>query len=887
MGKLHIIDVSIVVAYLILCLVIGLYKSTKIKNIKEYTLGNKNFSTFAIVATIFATYTSGATIGESERVYEQGLIYILFLLFNPLHWITTSMIFVKNISSFKGCISLSDIMYKLYGAFGRYITDFAVLIFGVGILAAQSSAIGYFSYYFFDIPHMYGVLTCMLVVILYSALGGINAVVITDIVQFAVFLIVLPIICSIALFDIGISYSMDKLSELTNSKLFHLNIQQLLSYALMCFLPICSAPYIQRLLMVKSKKEIKNVFYVITLIALLFNIVFILIAILAFLKKQDLNPKLVFFFIVDQYSHTGIKGIVFLGLLAMVMSTADSWLNTLSSMLTRDLITPFCRKLKDASEVTFARCFVVILGIATVIVALISREIIGLVWAAINFWYPLVLIPLVAGFLLFRTNLYSFVVATILSVITTLIGKYYAGEFGVVSLAVGVIGSAIGFFSAHYIQVKMGIIKKEDKNDLMSLIMKHSKPTLKERMKKYLYSWVDKIEQKTEKELYYTLGLFLMILNIPIMIFGYYVATDAVNFVAHYSRYLILFLGLIIILHELIGIKDVSPLFYTTLCLALPLFNTYLFIISGYKILWGINCVISVCLLFFFIHKLYAVMLGILGVLSSFAIYRILYSIEGYDIILDKHINKNAFALYALTASLVMIGYLMLRKYKKDKQLQVSLEALGHSIVHDARGPCFVTSTYLYLIKKALKDKKYDKIPEYVEQMELSNDIAQRDIKILLENMSDDLNRKSSDWGEYSARDCIEYAIKHVPVGDDEKNRIFIVDVDNKKEDFIFTGSETLLRHVLFNLIQNSLIHAGSKAQIKLFIHENKIYVKDNGFGIPDDIYEKLFEKYTTTIGNGLGLHFCKQAMIKINGDIECMTEKGKGTQFVLSFDEG
>ena len=43
MGKLHIIDVSIVGIYLFLCLAIGLYKSTKIKTIREYTVGSGNF----------------------------------------------------------------------------------------------------------------------------------------------------------------------------------------------------------------------------------------------------------------------------------------------------------------------------------------------------------------------------------------------------------------------------------------------------------------------------------------------------------------------------------------------------------------------------------------------------------------------------------------------------------------------------------------------------------------------------------------------------------------------------------------------------------------------------------------------------------------------------
>ena len=114
MGKLHIIDISIVGIYLLLCLAIGLYKSTKIKTIKEYAIGNKDFSTIVIISTIFATYVSaGATIGATEAIYRNGLIYALALFFAPLNWLLVKNIYAKN-KQFKGCISISEIMKKLY-----------------------------------------------------------------------------------------------------------------------------------------------------------------------------------------------------------------------------------------------------------------------------------------------------------------------------------------------------------------------------------------------------------------------------------------------------------------------------------------------------------------------------------------------------------------------------------------------------------------------------------------------------------------------------------------------------------------------------------------------------------------------------------------------------
>ncbi len=50
-------------------------------------------------------------------------------------------------------------------------------------------------------------------------------------------------------------------------------------------------------------------------------------------------------------------------------------------------------------------------------------------------------------------------------------------------------------------------------------------------------------------------------------------------------------------------------------------------------------------------------------------------------------------------------------------------------------------------------------------------------------------------------------------------------------------------------------------------------------------LFAKLFQKYATTEGYGIGLNFCKEAMRKMGGDIICNSTKGKGTEFILTFD--
>ena len=113
--NLHWLDLSIVSLYLLFCLYLGYSKVNKIKTLTEYAVGSRTISTLALITAVFATKIgAGATMGEIERVYSLGLFFAVTLMISPMFWFITAKIFAGNIDKFKDCISLTDIMRKLY-----------------------------------------------------------------------------------------------------------------------------------------------------------------------------------------------------------------------------------------------------------------------------------------------------------------------------------------------------------------------------------------------------------------------------------------------------------------------------------------------------------------------------------------------------------------------------------------------------------------------------------------------------------------------------------------------------------------------------------------------------------------------------------------------------
>ncbi|TDG95791.1 hypothetical protein [Cardinium endosymbiont of Culicoides punctatus] len=69
-----------VVTFLLLTLAVGIYFSNRVKDIKEYAIGHKEFSTATLVATIVATaYGGGGLTRTVEQVHAKGLYWIVLV----------------------------------------------------------------------------------------------------------------------------------------------------------------------------------------------------------------------------------------------------------------------------------------------------------------------------------------------------------------------------------------------------------------------------------------------------------------------------------------------------------------------------------------------------------------------------------------------------------------------------------------------------------------------------------------------------------------------------------------------------------------------------------------------------------------------------------------
>jgi two-component system nitrogen regulation sensor histidine kinase NtrY len=118
------------------------------------------------------------------------------------------------------------------------------------------------------------------------------------------------------------------------------------------------------------------------------------------------------------------------------------------------------------------------------------------------------------------------------------------------------------------------------------------------------------------------------------------------------------------------------------------------------------------------------------------------------------------------------------------------------------------------------------------------------------------------------------------------------IDCSHVSEDSVVQADPGQLKQVMANLIRNAIqamprggeVHVRSAVVNKEGRRFCRIWVKDSGEGIPQEIRARVFEPYVTSKkeGAGLGLAIVERIVFDHDGNIWFETEEGVGTTFII-----
>jgi SSS family solute:Na+ symporter len=338
---LGLIDYAIFFAALVAVLVVGVTAGEKVENLEDYaTSRGYRFSMPVLAMTLIVTAIgSNSSIGAISEIYNNGIIYVaqhMLALIGTFLVIQYAAHFMAT--RYSGNFSLYGILEREYGEVPAKISAGISVFLSLVYLSMQIIGMGYITKTFLGIPFILGASISTVVFVAYSSISGIRGVVYTDVLQFFIILVVFPILVGIVIYNMGGLQSVLVAVPKSKTLVFdHPNFKEYMYLALFWMMPfgLLRATFIQRFLMCKSGKELRQM----GLNYVLFDIIFFAMITLIALASVNMLPtgitgKEVIPAIMKDFLPMGLKGLAITAFFAVIMSTADSELHAAAVLVT-------------------------------------------------------------------------------------------------------------------------------------------------------------------------------------------------------------------------------------------------------------------------------------------------------------------------------------------------------------------------------------------------------------------------------------------------------------------------------------------------------------------------------------------------------------------------
>ncbi|TVU71240.1 MULTISPECIES: sodium:solute symporter family protein [Cobetia] len=450
---MHTIDLLGLLLYFAILLYIGYRSAKKTSSSADFAVAGNKIIWPVLFATLAASFLGGgASMGRAGKAFDEGYAFMFAASAFPIATILAGLFIAPRLKRYSGAQTVGDIMAHHYGRSARLLTGVFSLIFCIGILGAQALAIGTVFNAIMGIEISTGILIGMAVVLIYSTAGGMWAVIQTDVVQFVMLAVFLPITMIVGLDKIG---GPEALIAALPSE--HFSIMG--DYSPLMFASIFIAfllgetlvpPYTQRALSAPDSRHAKIGYSLAGGFGLLFYAISSTIGLIALVLYPQIAPDQAMPELIRDALPLGLTGLVLASLLAVVMSTADSYLNSAAVIFVADIYKPFINPaMSGKQQLWIERGVNLAIGLGAVIFALYATSIIDALLLSYALWAPTILLPFVFAVMFKIRCKRAGVAAMLAGALTTSVWKWSGLELealtGLTPLIAGVAANIVVF----------------------------------------------------------------------------------------------------------------------------------------------------------------------------------------------------------------------------------------------------------------------------------------------------------------------------------------------------------------------------------------------------------------------------------------------------------
>ncbi|ARJ50778.1 sodium:solute symporter [Staphylococcus lutrae] len=441
------IDFLVFMIYFTALISIGVIGVLKAKSSEKYMVADRNLGLFMLFGCLTAVFLGGSsTIGASQLGYEIGLSGFWFVFSLGVGITVFGLFLLDRIMNLR-VMTISELLYRRFGHRVRIIGAVVTAMYTLMLCVTQVIAMGAVVSRIFNWNMMTAILVGGCIVFIYTVLGGMWTLSITDVIQFLVmtigmFCIMLPI----SLHSVGGVTALFAHLPVSHLSFFNIGIGEILNDFVTYTLGVMVGQDIwQRFFTGKTKRISKTSGVLVGVYSALYSIAMILIGMCAYVLFPNIqNTQNVFSYMAFETLPPGLLGIVFAGLIVAIMSTASGTLLASATIVSRDLLQPYLFKnMEDGQMLRITRLTAFILAIGAMMIAIGVKEVLVAIDVAYAILTGGIFMPVLLGLLMKRLTAQAALIAIVASVIVVFIGITLFGPQSTVTLICALCVNAI------------------------------------------------------------------------------------------------------------------------------------------------------------------------------------------------------------------------------------------------------------------------------------------------------------------------------------------------------------------------------------------------------------------------------------------------------------
>jgi SSS family solute:Na+ symporter len=442
-------DVAVVVAYLVAMIAFGFWGKRRARTESDFLVAGRRLGPLLYAGTLSALVLGGAsTIGGVGLGYEYGLSGMWLVVAIGAGVLLLSLLFAGRIQRLR-VYTVSQMLQLRYGPGSSVLSG--VVMFGYTLMLTVTSTIAYATIFaaLLDLPRVPSILVGGLVVVIYSALGGMWSITLTDFVQFliqtvGIFLILLPVV----LVEAGGFAAMppEALSPTT------IGGETILTYfVIYTFGLLIGQDIWQRVFTARSPGVARWAGAAAGVYCLLYGVAGALIGMGASVLVPGLEERGDAFTAVVGATMTPVlAGLVLAAALAAVMSTASGSLIATATVFGQDIVQRLRARAggSEAEHVRGHRLLIVAFGVVAIVIACLLQDVVAALTIAYDILVGGLLVPILGGLVWRRATIVGAVAAmaagTVATLVTMAVFGIEANEPIYVGLAAGLVVFVVG-----------------------------------------------------------------------------------------------------------------------------------------------------------------------------------------------------------------------------------------------------------------------------------------------------------------------------------------------------------------------------------------------------------------------------------------------------------